>query len=342
MTDKPQHIDRMSAEWHFHPELPMQPMPYWQWPPRPVIVLKWLSQNFLQVSDRAAYVAYSFVIAYWLMPLAAHEATLSWDWAGLILLRNYIAVLLVVGGLHMWFYGIDAQGNVLRYDTRPITGRKNALFKFGYQTWDNMYYTLAFGVTFASAWEIGIRLAAANGLLSGISFTSNPVWFLLLFPLLTIWQTTHFYFIHRLLHWPPLYRRVHSVHHRNVNTGPWSGLSMHPFEVALYFSSLMIFFIIPAHPVHIMFILHWQLLGAPSGHSGYEAVFAKDKTRILLGSFFHHLHHRYYECNYGGAEFPLDKWFGTYHDGTEEMTRVTRDRKRKMHAGWNPVKRVHK
>jgi hypothetical protein len=30
--------------------------------------------------------------------------------------------------------------------------------------------------------------------------------------------------------------------------------------------------------------------------------------------------------------FPLDKWFGTYHDGTEEMTAVIRDRKRRMHA----------
>ena len=26
------------------------------------------------------------------------------------------------------------------------------------------------------------------------------------------------------------------------------------------------------------------------------------------------------------------KWFGTYHDGTEEMTAVIRDRKRRMHA----------
>ena len=26
------------------------------------------------------------------------------------------------------------------------------------------------------------------------------------------------------------------------------------------------------------------------------------------------------------------KWFGTYHDGTEEMTAVIRDRKRRIHA----------
>lgn len=80
-----------------------------------------------------------------------------------------------------------------------------------------------------------------------------------------------------------------------------------------------------------MFLLHWQRLGAPSSHSGYEAVFAKDKSRLLLGGFWHHLHHRYYERNYGNPEFPLDRWFGTNHDGTEEATRVTRDRKHQMH-----------
>jgi sterol desaturase/sphingolipid hydroxylase (fatty acid hydroxylase superfamily) len=107
---------------------------------------------------------------------------------------------------------------------------------------------------------------------------------------------------------------------------------MHPFEHFLYFSTLLIFLVLPAHPMHILFLLHWQLLGAPSGHSGYEAVFAKDKARLLIGGFFHQLHHRYFECNYGSPEFPLDKWFGTFHDGTEEMTAKTRERTRNMRA----------
>jgi sterol desaturase/sphingolipid hydroxylase (fatty acid hydroxylase superfamily) len=250
----------------------------------------------------------------------------------LVLLRNFVAVFVVVGGLHIWFYGIDGQGNVLRFDTRPINSRKNALFAFGYQTWDNMFYTLAFGVPIASAWEIFIRYQFANEWGTTVSFSENPIWFLLLFPLLTLYQGVHFYFIHRLLHWPPLYKRVHSIHHRNINVGPWSGLSMHPLEHFLYFSTLLIFLVFPAHPMHILFLLHWQLLGAPSGHSGYEAVFAKDKARLLIGGFFHQLHHRYFECNYGSPEFPLDKWFGTFHDGTEEMTAKTRERTRNMRA----------
>ena len=38
--------------------------------------------------------------------------------------------------------------------------------------------------------------------------------------------------------------------------------------------------------------------------------------------YLHYLHHRYFECNYGagldGSIIPLDKWFGTLHDGSEE------------------------
>ena len=320
-----------SSVWNYHPELPLQPVPYWSWPPRPLAVIKWIYENFLSFTDRFLYIVYAIAVALWIMPFNTAEATLSWDWSLLILLRNYIAVVLVVGGLHIWFYGIDGQGNLLRYDNRPIDKHGVKRFKFGYQTWDNMFYTLASGVPIATLWEIGMRHAFANGSIPVLSFAEHPVWFLLLFPLLTMWQGIHFYFIHRLLHWPPIYKHIHSVHHRNVNTGPWSGLSMHPVEHLIYFSQLLIFFILPAHPMHILFILHWQLLGAPSSHSGYEAVFAKDKSRLVIGSFFHHLHHRYFECNYGNPEFPLDKWFGTFHDGSEKMTKIIKERTLVMH-----------
>ena len=107
---------------------------------------------------------------------------------------------------------------------------------------------------------------------------------------------------------------------------------MHPVEHALYFSQLLIFLILPAHPVHILFIFHWQLLGAPSGHSGYEAVFAKNKARLLVGGFFHQLHHRYFECNYGNPPMPWDKWFGSFHDGSPEATERVKERRRRMHG----------
>ena len=57
----------------------------------------------------------------------------------------------------------------------------------------------------------------------------------------------------------------------------------------------------------------------------------KDKKRLALGAFYHQLHHRYYECNYGNEEMPWDRWFGTFHDGSQLATEHTRSRKRLMH-----------
>ena len=138
---------------------------------------RWLFDNFLRFSDRAAYIVYSIVIALSLMPFSGAEATLNWDWMLLILLRNYVAVLLVVGGLHIWFYGVDSQGNLMRYDTRPIVGRRSTRFKFGYQTWDNMYFTLVSAVPIATIWEIGTRHAFANGWANTLSFSDHPILF---------------------------------------------------------------------------------------------------------------------------------------------------------------------
>jgi sterol desaturase/sphingolipid hydroxylase (fatty acid hydroxylase superfamily) len=33
----------------------------------------------------------------------------------------------------------------------------------------------------------------------------------------------------------------------------------------------------------------------------------------------HYLHHRYFEVNYGGDGLvPIDRWAGTFHDGSDE------------------------
>ncbi len=53
---------------------------------------------------------------------------------------------------------------------------------------------------------------------------------------------------------------------------------------------------------------------------------AQGKNLLTVGSFFHHIHHRYFNCNYGNPEIPLDLWFGSYHDGSEVATRKLREK----------------
>ena len=95
---------------------------------------------------------------------------------------------------------------------------------------------------------------------------------------------------------------------------------MHPVEQLLYLSTILLHFIIPSHPIHFIYQGMHTSLGDKKGHSGYERLIVNKKTGFSIPSagYFHYLHHRYFECNYGELTSPLDKWFGTFHDGTKQ------------------------
>jgi len=130
------------------------------------------------------------------------------------------------------------------------------------------------------------------------------------------WREFHFYWIHRLIHWKPLYKHVHYLHHKNINPNPWSGMAMHPVETTIYLSVALIHWVVPSHPFHFLFDIQHAALGPACGHHGFEGPILEGKWPT--GSYFHYLHHRYFECNYGEATLPLDKWFGTFRDGLPE------------------------
>jgi sterol desaturase/sphingolipid hydroxylase (fatty acid hydroxylase superfamily) len=95
---------------------------------------------------------------------------------------------------------------------------------------------------------------------------------------------------------------------------------MHPLEHLLYLSSVLIHLVIYSHPNHILFHMQILVLAAVQSHSGYQDLIVRNRSTLQLGDFFHQLHHRYFNCNFGTDYVPLDKWFGTYHDGTQEAT----------------------
>ena len=146
----------------------------------------------------------------------------------------------------------------------------------------------------------------------------HPIYLGLTFLFLPLFREVHFYFVHRLLHIPLLYNFSHYIHHKNVNPGPWSGIAMHWFEHMLYFSGTLIHFIIPAHPVHAVFqLLHAGIGPLFHGHIGFEKI-QIGKIGIDTHSHAHYLHHKYFECNYADGAIPLDKFFGTFHNGSDE------------------------
>ena len=129
----------------------------------------------------------------------------------------------------------------------------------------------------------------------------------------------HFFCVHRLIHWPLLYKWVHSVHHNSINPSPWSSLSMHPVEALLYHGVAFWHLVIPSNPIVALFQLHIAGFGALNGHIGFDKLELTEDAALDSHAYAHYLHHKYFEVNYGGdGLIPLDKWFGTWHDGTKD------------------------
>ena len=180
-----------------------------------------------------------------------------------------------------------------------------------------MVWTLASGVPIWTAWEVLTLWLQANAYVPTITFVAHPVWFVALILLIPVIAEAHFYAVHRLIHWPPLYRTVHKLHHRNINPGPWSGLSMHPVEHLLYFSGVIVHWILPSHPLHVIFHLQHRAFAPAVGHNGFDKVKLADGAWLSADHYQHYLHHKYFEVNYADGLVPFDRLFGTFHDGTE-------------------------
>ncbi|WP_425041576.1 hypothetical protein [Primorskyibacter sp. S187A] len=68
-------------------------------------------------------------------------------------------------------------------------------------------------------------------------------------------------------------------------------------------------------------------LRAIYAHSGFEKLLLRKRAAMKTGSFHHQLHHKYFECNDGSEEVLMDRWFGSFHDGTDAATTAVRARK---------------
>ncbi|MCP5149199.1 MAG: sterol desaturase family protein [Ectothiorhodospiraceae bacterium] len=252
-----------------------------------------------------------------LTPSLATMQTLEPGWIGYILARNVVITSVFFGAWHLYFYVVKAQGKAFKYTERP-PATDSKLFLFGNQVRDNIFWTLASGVTIWTAYEVLMLWAYANGWLLYVDWETSPVWFVVLLLLIPVFREAHFYVVHRVSHWRPLYDHAHYLHHRNVNVNPWSGMSMHPIEHLLYFSGPLIHLVLPSHPLHVLFHLFHTGLSPAKGHCGFERIVAGERS-LVCGNWFHYLHHTHFECNYGSDSVPvLDKIFGSFHDGSPE------------------------
>ena len=314
--------------WNYQPADLVPYNPLFNWPPKIGQSFNWMVRRWISISRFVMFIALGFGIQQYLTPNYEVMREVSLGWVLSVFLRNTALLFLIAGSLHLYLHSFKVQGDKFKFLKREMD-TNNKVFKFNNQVYDNIFWSVVSGVTVWTIYEVFYLTLVARGVVATAPLADYPFQFfiwILCFPLI---RGVHFYFIHRLLHHPFLYKHVHITHHRNVNTGPWSGISMHPVENLIYQSSPLIHFLVPSDPVIFTIHLIMVTLNPAFTHSGFEKI-VKNETKILDSADFHHqLHHKYFDCNYGNMDVPLDVWLGTDHDGSDAATQRLRDRKRK-------------
>ncbi len=306
----------MTSRAGYQPPDPIEVPPLYAWPPRPAAALRWLATGLL-FPWGLFFTVLAVVTWHYLTPSLGTMATLEPGWMALIWLRNAALLTLVAGGLHWWLYIRRGQDKAYKFNTHWLATNSRK-FLWGNQVRDNMFWSLVSGCTLWSLFESLTLWMYASGHVPLVRWSEAPVYLSLMVVGVFFWSTFHFYLNHRLLHWPPLFRAAHELHHRNANTGPWTGISMHPLEHIIYFTVFLLWWVVPVHPVIVILTGFYQGISPSVSHSGFDQLVLKGAKRVTAGDQFHHLHHRYFHVNFGNTPTPVDKLFGSWHDGTPE------------------------
>jgi lathosterol oxidase len=121
---------------------------------------------------------------------------------------------------------------------------------------------------------------------------------------LLIAQDTYFYWVHRLMHHPKIFKYTHLIHHKSTNPTPFAAYSFNAIEAIIEGALFYLFvFFVPMY-VHSYFILITiSLFVNTYGHLGFEIMprFIQKSFffKILITSTHHNMHHQYFNGNYG-------------------------------------------
>ncbi len=228
--------------------------------------------------------------------------------AGIIFLRY----LLVSGAYHFLFYKVFRNyfdKKIL--DQKPY--KRKQLIKEVYWSGISGLIFAVFGVFIYYLWSIDKTAIYTD-------INKYPLWYVpLSIAILLFLQDTYYYWIHRWMHLPSVYRYFHKIHHNSIHTSVLTSFSFHPWETILQALILpIIVLFLPLHVYALLFTLLLMTLSATINHAGVE-IYPSGKLGKLfknwiIGATHHDHHHRRFNYNYGLYFTFWDKWMKTEHE----------------------------
>ncbi len=124
---------------------------------------------------------------------------------------------------------------------------------------------------------------------------------------------TYYYWLHRWMHKPKVFKVLHKVHHDSTTTSAWTAFSFHPLEGLLQAIILPLTIIfLPMHLYVLIFQLTLMTFSSVINHLEIETYPANFHKHIigkwLIGATHHSLHHKQFKYNFGLYFTFWDKW----------------------------------
>ena len=148
-------------------------------------------------------------------------------------------------------------------------------------------------------------------------------YYALTFVMMFFLHDAYFYWMHRLMHHPQLFKAVHLIHHKSTNPSPWTSYAFHPLEAVIETGIIpLIAFAFPVHGTAIGLFMLFQFVYNVYGHLGYE-LYPRGFHKTPIGrwvntSVAHNLHHGRFHGNYGLYPLIWDRLCGTLREDYEE------------------------
>jgi sterol desaturase/sphingolipid hydroxylase (fatty acid hydroxylase superfamily) len=143
-------------------------------------------------------------------------------------------------------------------------------------------------------------------------------WFWLSIGITILIHDAYFYWTHRLMHHPRLFRVFHRTHHLSTNPSPWAAYSFSVPEAFVQAGiAPLVLFTLPVHPLAFSIFMLWQIAFNVLGHCGFEMYprwFVRSWCGRVLNTATHHAQH--HETNRANFSLYFNYWdwlMGTNH-----------------------------
>lgn len=199
-----------------------------------------------------------------------------------------------------FFYFIFYKWFPSKFETRKINKKKYNKYQFKKEIKWSIISSLIFSVIGAFTvilWQKGYTKVYEKADLYGWWYL--PASFFIYIFL----QETYYYWIHRWMHIPAIFKVVHKVHHDSRIASPFTAFSFHPLETLLQAVFLPILFLfIPIHYFIIIFLLVIMSISSVINHLDID-VYPENPdhfiNKYIIGANHHAWHHKYFRNNFG-------------------------------------------